>query len=117
MLKEKLNALFENMSTSELLSVHFEYCNAVNACDDYIYSMDDFDEIMGNMKPWEIACCCYYGDFNPGAADYFKFNGYGNIVSMCEYEIKRHIYIDDIIDYIIRNNDALYNDDIQDILT
>lgn len=116
MLKEKLTALFEDMNTSDLLNIHYEYCNAVNAYDDYIYSMDQFDELFADTKPWEIARCCYYGDFNPGTAEYFKFNGYGNLVGMYEYEINGYIYIDDIIDYIIKNNDSLYNDDIQNLI-
>lgn len=116
MLKEKLENLFDEMSTSELLSVHCEYCDSVNAFDDYIYSMDEFDEIMSGYDAFHIACRVFYGDFNPGTAEYFKFNGYGNLVSMYEYEVKNNIYIDDIIDYIIENDDSLYNDDVQNIL-
>lgn len=114
-MKEKLKELFEEMSLSDLLSVHREYCQATNCFDDEIFDMDMFDEIMHGQDPWWIACRIFYGDFNPND-DYFTFNAYGNLKSINEYNIKDYIYIDDIIDHIIDNNDALYNDDIQAIL-
>lgn len=108
-----LKELLENMSDSELISIWNEYQSNING-DSYIYDMDDFDEIMSGYKPWEIARCCFYsGKFCP-ANSYFWFNGYGNAESS-DYPIDR-IYIDDMIDYIIENNDSLYNDDVQEIL-
>lgn len=114
-MKEKILELLEDMHESDLLSVHREYLDAVNGYDDYIYGMDEFDEIMDGQTPEWIACRVYYGDFNPNS-DYFKFNGYGNLQSIYSYELLEYIYIDDIADYIIKNNDSLYNDEIQDIL-
>ncbi len=114
-MKERLQDLFNKMSTDELIYIHNEYCDAVNACDDRIYLMDEFDEIMSGVEPWEIARSVFFGSFNP-TYDYFKFNGYGNLQSIYEYEIKDYIDLDAIIDYIIDNNDSLYNDDVQEIL-
>lgn len=85
--------------------------------DNYIYHMEDFDEIMGNESPWEVARCCYYGrEFCP-AHDYFRFNGYGNLESF-DFAPggNSEVYIDDIAQYIDQNDDALWDDDIQDIL-
>ena len=109
MIKDALDTL----NTSDLVYIHNEYCDAMNACDDRIYSMDDFDELMNGQTPWEIARSAYYGDFCP-AHDYFWFNGYGNLESS-DYP-DDHIYTDDIAEYIDSHDDALYNDEIQEIL-
>ena len=106
--KELIIAAMEDMSDSELLCIHREYLDAVNGYDDYIYSMDEFDEILHGQTPEWIANRVFYGDFNPNY-EYFKFNGYGNLQSICSYELKDYIYIDDIAAYIVDNDDALYN--------
>jgi hypothetical protein len=115
-LTEQLTELLENMDTAELIYLHNEYCSATNGFDDTIYDMDEFDEVMSGQSPEWIACRVYYGDFNPGAAEYFKFNGYGNLVGLYAFDLAEHIYISDIVGYIVDNMDCLYNDDVQEIL-
>lgn len=111
------NAL-DDMDTAELVSVHNEYCNATNRLDDYVYSMQEFDEIMQHMEPWEIVRSAFYGkEFRP-CDDYFYFNGYANLESF-DYvgeNSNAPIYTGEIADYITRNEDALYNDDLQEII-
>jgi hypothetical protein len=103
------------MDISELLQLHNNYCDAVNGFDDYIYSMDDLNELCSGQDAFWITCRVFYGEFNPND-DYLTFNGYGNFISFNEWKAKDYIYTDDIIDYIIDNNDSLYNDEIQDLL-
>lgn len=114
---EKIKNALDEMGTAEIIAIHNTYCDASNNMDDYIYDMSEFDEIMGNMTPWEIARACFYGhEFCP-AHDYFRFNGYANLESFdFAPEGNSGIYTSDIADYIDRNEDALYNDEIQDIL-
>lgn len=116
-LHEKIVEILENMNTAEIIEIHNEYCDASCNMDDYIYHMSDFDDVMHGMTPWEIARCCFYGkEFCP-ANDYFRFNGYANLESF-DYapEGNSGIYISDIADYIERNNDALGNYEIEEIL-
>ena len=113
-MREKLKELLSNMDDNAIMYIHNEYCYSTNNYDDVIYSMDDFDEIFANSKPWDIARTCYYSDKFCPAHNYFWFNGYGNAVSS-DY-ITDEIYIDDIIDYIIDNKESFYNDDIESIL-
>lgn len=113
--KEKILECLNEMDAAELIQIHNEYCGAVNACDDYIYSMDDLDELCSGQDAHWIACRAIFGDFN-ASDDYIKFNGYGNFQTMNDYSVKHYIYIDDIANHIERENDSLYNDDIQDIL-
>lgn len=68
---------------------------------DSIYDMDDFDEIMGDARPSEVADKMYYGDFNPNH-DYFIFDGYGNLESFSGYDLGDRVdeYEVDIVSYI-----------------
>ncbi len=111
--QDKIKALLEEMNDGELLSIYKEYCDTAERYDDDIYTMDEFDEIMSGQDPWEIARSCFYGDFRP-CDKYFSFNGYGNLISF-DY-ISDKIDVDEIAEYITDNENALYNDDIQEIL-
>lgn len=84
--------------------------------DDYIYSMGEFDEIMNGMAPWEVARACFYShEFCP-AHDYFRFNGYANLESF-DYAPGGNsgIYIEDIAEFIDREENALDCPEIEQI--
>lgn len=113
--REKLIDLLQEMSDFGIVLLHNEYCQLTNNFDDEIFTVDMFDEILQGFDPWEIACKIQFGDFNP-SYEYFKFNGYGNIKSICKWEIDRFVDITDIVDYIIDNNYSFENNDIFYIL-
>ena len=78
-----------------------------------VFSMDEFNEIMEGYDPLEIANRIYFGDFNPNH-EYFRFNGYANLESLDEYDLK-----DEIINYsseIARRTVELYEDGKLDYL-
>ncbi len=111
---EAIKEVLKGLPTAALVSVHNEYCEANSDMDNYIYSMEEFDEILSGYTPWEVARACYYsGKFCP-AHDYFWYNGYGNLVS--DDSPGDQIYIDDIAAYIDRTDNALYNTEIQELL-
>lgn len=114
---DAIKNVLEKMNTVDIIAIHNEYCDSSNNMDDYIYSMDEFNEIMENMPPWDIVrAACYGHEFNP-AHDYFWFNGYANLESFnFAPGGNSNVYISDIAEYIDRNNDALNNDDIQAVL-
>ena len=114
-MKEKIIAYIEEMETADLIQLHNEYCMAVNASDNYIFSMDDLDMICQGKDAYWIACRTYFGNFN-ASDDYIMFNGYGNFQTLNDYSVKDYIYIDEIADYIISNDDSLCEDEILDIL-
>lgn len=114
--EEKLKEIIENMDDENIVALHNEYIRNVNNYDDEIFFMYDFDEIMDGYKPLEISEKIFYGKgFNPNNR-YFMFDGYANLISIDSYDILDYIYIDEIIEYIIDNNDALYNDEIYEVL-
>lgn len=107
---ERLCEALNDMSTAELVFTHNEYCESAGYMDNWIYSMNEFDEIMSGQSPWEIARCAYYsGKFCP-AHDWFWFNGYGNLESSdFEPDI---IYVPDIARFVDETENTLDNDEL-----
>lgn len=114
----------ENMNNGKKVSLWNEYCDSVSRFDDRIEYMDSLPELFDTSSAdglLNILNRFYFGhdenyehsSANPNR-DYFYFNGYGNIISTD--------YPDDVIDaeeltdWIIDHEDALYNDDIQELL-
>lgn len=102
-----------------------EFTEAIEALDDYTgylgddryYSMCDFDELMSNTCPTDLANMIYFGDFNPNH-DYFRFNGYGNLESSDykDYSIDLDAYaMDEIMENAYHIKEYL-SDDIMEII-
>lgn len=112
-MREKLQECIENMTDSELFEVWNGYCLNNHYDDDLLISMADFDERLEGESPSEIIGLITDNDFNVND-DYFKHTIYGlesfNTVSDA-------VYIDDLINYIIRTEESFNNSDIQDILS
>ena len=120
MILNYLKTLRETYETDTLVSIHNEYCDSNNCMDDYIYSMNDFDEIFSGSDPWEVARTCFYGDFRP-TDDYFYFNGYGNccsfdVISNQENFTNSPVYLEDIASYMDDNDDDLGCSEIREII-
>ena len=118
-LKDEIIGLLEGMSDSDKMSIYNEWCMAGDAYDDLIYDNDEYgiNEFFGEeVKPYDVVSTLHYSDYN-FTHDYFKVDGYGNLVSF--YSIssdKSPFYADEIAEYIIDHDDALYNDDIRELL-
>lgn len=52
---------------------------------EYIYT--SIEEITEGMDPTDAARAVFFGDVKSWAADYFRFDGYGNIESLWESEL------------------------------
>ena len=72
---KQIENILDNLDLDELVSC----CSCLDG-DDAIYSMDNFDELLGGKEPWEIVRAAYYGEFCP-TDSYFRFNVYGNLES------------------------------------
>ena len=109
----------DTLDDGEKVDIWNEYTDAANSPDDRIYSMDEFDEIFSDTKPWEIARACFYSRrFNPSDS-WFWFNGYGNVESadyISDHDDRSPIDLDEVAEYIVSNDDELFNDDIRAIL-
>lgn len=108
---EAIKDIIENMSESDAMAIHNEYCYETNDYDDEIIEMERFDEICEEMTPSEIALSIFFGDFNPNH-DYFHFNGYGNFEST-DFPTD-WIYPGDIAKEVVDRECAFENDEIQE---
>ena len=117
-LEEKVREAIDSMQTPDVVGMWNEYCISCNMQDDIIYDMSNFDEVMEYESPWRIARACCYGDFC-AAHKWFWFNSYGNLESSDFPIIDRDspFSLNDVVDYIVENNDPLHNDEIHMILT
>lgn len=110
MLKEELMELIEGMDINEQYSIFCEYCEKSGYYDNRPESMIFFDDLCSGMTPTEILET--YSDVVN--CDYFYFNGYGNPDSW--EGIETNSSIEEVVYYIIENDDDLYNGDIRDLL-
>lgn len=128
MKKEKILNLLRGMDDVELVYIWNEYCHEANRFDDEILDAYTMEEWAQNDEVVNVLNRFYFGsdDEQPGTSanpnrNYFTFNGYGNIISF-DYiynsytEEFNYIWVDDMIDFIIEEDNALFNDEIRDIL-
>lgn len=112
--EEKVAAIkniIKDMSDSDAVALHNEWCYETNNYDNEIIEMGRFDEICEGMTPSEIASSIVYGDFNSNH-DYFHFNGYGNFESTgCPTD---WIYPGDIASDVVDRKESFGNDELQE---
>ena len=128
-LKERIIDLFKEMNEEEVISVWNEYCREVNKFDDEIMDDYELEEWVNNSgDTMNILNRFFFGSdeeregtsANPNR-NYFKFNGYGNIISF-DYIYNQftdefyYIDADEWAEYIAENEEAFYNDEIQEII-
>lgn len=113
--KERLIDLLQEMNHSELVLLHNDYCAAIDDFDNQIYDIDQLDEICQGQDAHWVACRVFFGDFNP-SFEYFKFNAYGNIQSICKWGLDRFVDIPEIVDYILEHDFSFENNDVLYIL-
>lgn len=107
---DEVKEYLEELGNNDLQTLWNAYCEQDNYCDSYIYSMDEFDEIMGSTEPSRLAQMIYYGDFCPNA-DCFVFDGCGNLKSGYADELAD---IDTLAHYIVDNENYLGDDDLEE---
>lgn len=100
--EEAIRTYVEQLSGSdlaELIQTINEYDGSFE--DAAYFDMDEFDYFMTDYTPTGIVQMAWFGDFNPNE-DYFKFDGYGNLVSLNENEIEAETmdFRDDVIDHL-----------------
>ncbi len=113
--KQKIISILEDMTVAEQVEIHNRYCEECNYPDDQIYTMDEFEEIIGNPSYMTLAQMIYYGNFNPNEK-YWWFDSYGNLKSSDDPCGDNQIYMSDIANAMLRDDSGYGNDDIQEII-
>ena len=109
--REEVLEMLRDMNDSDLVAVHNEYCDKVSYYDDRIYDMYEINDLLYGRSPLEIITDARDVDANDS---YIRYDGYGNLEST-DYP-QDWMDLDEIADYIVENDEALYNDDIRDLL-
>jgi hypothetical protein len=91
-----------NMYNSEIVTLHNEYCRNMSYYDDEIFDNDPYiiNELFSDT--FKALKCMFYGQYNPND-DFFKFDGYGNLQSIADYDIKDYIDIKGIVLHIFED--------------
>ncbi len=95
---------FKELSLDERLSIFNTYCIEHGDSDNVIHS---FDEDFFNTyfsEPMEAARATFFGKIESWCDEYIKFNAYGNLESMTEYDVSEEI--DNYLEEIFGNPDT-----------
>ncbi len=97
---ERFTELWNELDRDTKLQVFKDYCSNYG-CDDEIFDFDDeFFNLFFEGRPMEAARACVFGDVN-WSDPYIRFDGYGNLESMNEFEAED--WCDDFVDTIYEN--------------
>lgn len=96
---------YEDLSDGEKIGLWNEYCSE-NCSDDEIYTFDEefFNMFFEGKNPIEIAQAVFFGNIQSWGDEYIKFNGYGNLESLSEYQAVNSIDEEALINWLIENN-------------
>lgn len=111
--RQKLVDYINGMDTDEKIALHNAYCDAANCMDDYIYKMDELEEVLDGVEKWELVRMIRFGNFD-FMKEFWQVNGYGNLDSYGAWDLP--IFASDIADYILSEEDSLGDGKIQEIL-
>ena len=136
MTREQAIRTYVEHLTGDDLAILLQHINDYDGCfaDCVYYDMDEFNELMSNHSPMEIAQMIFFGDdFNPND-EYFHFNAYGNLESANwnDVEAEAENLKDDIIDHLVNyysgdtpwaeldhivdsDGDALFDEDYEEV--
>ena len=81
----------EKYTTEELMDLMVE-CNSWDGSfeDIYCYDADMMEDLLHGLEITQIMNMVHFGDYNP-SYDYFRFDGYGNIVSVHYYDYEEEV--------------------------
>lgn len=102
---------FKELSTSQKLSIFNTYCIEHGDPDREIHIFDEefFNTFFTN--PMDAVRAAFFGKIDSWSDEYIKFNGYGNLESMDEYDVLEEI--DNYLEEIFDNSDT-WEDYIED---
>lgn len=102
---------FKELSMGERLSIFNTYCCEHGNPDNQIHCFDEEFFYMAFSNPMEAARATFFGNIKNWSDEYIKFNAYGNLESMNEYDVLEEIdnYLEEIFD-----NPDIWEDYIED---
>lgn len=102
---EKFTEEFNNLSSNNKIAIYNEYCSEHGDSDKMLYDFDDefFEMAFEGKEPMEICRATFFGHITSWNDEYIRFNAYGNLESLSEYDAVEEIYeydaVEDIYEY------------------
>lgn len=101
---EQFKEKFNDLRTSEKVSIYNEYQLEHGDPDDMLNSFDeDFFNTYFEGKPMDAVRAAYFGEIH-WADEYIRFNGYGNLESVSRFSVDE--IIEDEIEEIFNHSDT-----------
>lgn len=103
---EKVKEQIEGLTEAEQVAIWNEYCEKIVYAEDII-EVNDLDELLAGKTLSEVASIACTDAYNP-YDDYVCFDGYGKLKSFSNInEYNSPFEMDDLIDWIVDNEDTL----------
>lgn len=109
----KLQAVIDSLSLDDAVDLYNAICYELKYPDNMIYSIDELDDLLGDLTPSEIARTVSYGDFNYDYK-YVTFDGYGNLQSIRRAH-DLYIDLDDVV-HVYEKDPSQLPDPVKDFL-
>ena len=112
---EAIKELMGEMFETELLDIYNAYCEATDSDGKCVYTMEDFDDIMGCRSPMEIAEMASNSSSFCSGCEFFWINSDDTLESS-DFIPDGMIDMENIAHYICKSGNSLGSDEIQEIL-
>ena len=105
---EKFTEEFNNLTDREKIAIYNEYCLEHGDSDKMLYDFDDefFEMAFEGKEPMEICRATFFGHITSWNDEYIRFNAYGNLESLSEYDAVEEIYEYDAVEEIYEYEDV-----------
>lgn len=105
---EKFTEEFKNLTDREKIAIYNEYCLEHGDSDKMLYDFDDefFEMAFEGKEPMEICRATFFGHITSWNDEYIRFNAYGNLESLSEYDAVEEIYEYDAVEEIYEYEDV-----------
>lgn len=113
---ETFTEKFSELSTNDKIAIFNEYCLEYGDSDKMLYSFDEDFFFMAFNDPMEAARATFFGNIKNWSDEYIRFNAYGNLESVGEYDVNEEIegYLEEIFEHEKTWEDYIEDDDEED---
>lgn len=108
---ETFEEKFNELTASERIAIFNEFCIEYGDSDNQLNSFDEEFFEMAFSNPMDAARATFFGNIQSWSDEYIRFNAYGNLESLSEYDALKEI--EDYLEEIFEHEDT-WSDYIED---
>lgn len=103
MKKENFYEAWDDLDSNDKIACFNDYAREYRSDDELFVFDEDFFNTYFEGSPMEAVRSCFFGNIKSWNDEYIRFNGYGNLVSMSEWEAEK--WADDYVQEIYEHED------------